>query len=169
MTANPDQDAYDDKLLHFVERFALMLVETGMPRMPARIFAYVLADDADRYTAGELARGLRVSPAAISVGVRDLVRMGMLAREREPGSRADTYRIFDDDVWSAIMRQRAPAITHWQAGLAEGIEVLGLARRGGRRLKETLTFFTFILDDLPHQLERWQKYRADALASSEST
>ena len=30
----------------FVERFALLLDEAGMPRMPARVFAAILADDA---------------------------------------------------------------------------------------------------------------------------
>ena len=31
---------------HFVEHFALLLDEAGMPRMPARAFAAVLAEDA---------------------------------------------------------------------------------------------------------------------------
>lgn len=159
MESTPPRDAYDDTLLRFVERFALVLAESGIPRMPARVFAYVLADDADRYTAGQLAEGLQVSSAAISGAVRYLVRTGLIAREREPGARADTYRIYDDDVWSAIMLQREPAIRRWQEGLAEGIDVLGLDRRGGRRLRETLHFFTFVLEDLPRQLERWQEYR----------
>ncbi|MGH8776583.1 MAG: GbsR/MarR family transcriptional regulator [Jiangellaceae bacterium] len=149
----------DDELLRFVERFALVLVQSGIPRMPARVFAYVLADDADRYTAGELAAGLRVSPAAISGAVRYLVQVGLVAKEREPGARVDTYRIYDDDVWSAILRQREPVIRRWQEILAEGADILGVDRRGGRRLQESLQFFTFVLEELPWQLERWQEYR----------
>ena len=47
---------------HFVERFALLLDEAGMPRMPARAFAAILAEDAGRLTARELAERLAVSP-----------------------------------------------------------------------------------------------------------
>jgi hypothetical protein len=42
----------------------------------ARRSSTVLAEDADRYTAGELAAGLRVSPAGISGAVRCLVHPG---------------------------------------------------------------------------------------------
>ena len=45
------------RLLRFVERFALALRDAGMAPMAARVLAYALADDADRYTAGDLASG----------------------------------------------------------------------------------------------------------------
>ena len=60
----------------FVEHFALLLDEAGVPRMPARVFAAILADDAGRLTAGELAERLQVSPAAISGAVRYLTQAG---------------------------------------------------------------------------------------------
>ena len=47
-----------------------------MPRMAARIFAYLLAEDADEYTVAELATGPRVSAAAISGSTRYLVDAG---------------------------------------------------------------------------------------------
>ena len=87
-----------DDLLRGVERFALILNGSGMPRMASRVFAYVLAEDSDRYTAAELAEGLRVSPAAISGALRYLLDTRMIFKEREPGTRADLYRIYDDDV-----------------------------------------------------------------------
>jgi hypothetical protein len=46
--------------------FALNLVEAGMARMPARVFAGVLVAEDGRQTAAELAELLQVSPAAIS-------------------------------------------------------------------------------------------------------
>ena len=64
-----------DATLRFVEDFALLLVDAGVPRMPARVFACVLADDAGALTAGELAERLQVSPAAISGAVRWLTQM----------------------------------------------------------------------------------------------
>ena len=62
--------ANDEDLLRAVERLAGMLYEAGMPRMAARVFSYALADDAEHYSAAELAEALRVSPAAISGAVR---------------------------------------------------------------------------------------------------
>src|SRR4030095_13763683 len=92
-------DADEEAVLRFVEQFALVLVEAGIPRMPARVFAYVLAVDADRHTAAELAAGLRVSPAAISGAVRYLVQVGLLGKERAPRSRRGYYpRIHEENL-----------------------------------------------------------------------
>lgn len=148
----------DDALLRFVEQFALVLAEAGLPRMPARVFAFVLADDADRYTAGELADGLRVSPAAISGAVRTLVQAGLLAKEREPGTRADQYRVYDDDVWSHIIMQREPLLKRYEDVLADGIRQIG-PTRGSRRLAETLDYMTFLREELPKTMEKWQERR----------
>jgi peptidylprolyl isomerase len=48
-------EKHEDAVLRFVERFALLLNEAGLPRMAARVFGYVLADDAESYSARELA------------------------------------------------------------------------------------------------------------------
>ncbi|HEX6247351.1 MAG TPA: MarR family transcriptional regulator [Nocardioidaceae bacterium] len=148
-----------DRLLRAVERIAMTLTETGIPRMPARVFAYILADDADRYTAGELAEGLRVSPAAISGAMRYLVTARMVFKEREPGQRADVYRIHDDDVWGKIMSARLPILEHWETSLAEAIADIGPQSRGGRRLLETQEFYAFMRKETEEMLERWAQHR----------
>jgi hypothetical protein len=56
----------EEAVRRFIERFALNLVEAGMARMPARVFAGVLVAEDGRQTAAELAELLQVSPAAIS-------------------------------------------------------------------------------------------------------
>lgn len=152
----PDQQ----EMLRFVERFALMLVDAGLlPRMPARVFAYVLVDDAQRYTAGELAAGLQVSPAAVSGAVRHLVQLGYLAREHLPGDRSDSYRIFDDDVWGNIVLQQQRVNRFYEQVAAEGVDVLGLDTPGGRRMQETVEFYAFMRDEVPRMVERWRAYR----------
>lgn len=149
----------DDAVLRFVEQFALILSEAGMPRMAARVFAYVLADDAERYTASELAAGLRVSLAAISGAVRQLVQLGLLGKEREPGSRSDHYRVYDDDVWYAITTQRTAILDHQIDFLTEGLKLLDVARPGGRRVRETLEFYRFMQVEILRSLERWREHR----------
>lgn len=158
-TGSDGDDRYQRDLLRFVERFALVLTDAGMPRMPARVFAYVLAEDADRYTAAELAAGLGVSPAAISGAVRYLVQSGMLGKEREPGERSDTYRIYDDDVWGTITQQRVELLREWEQRLAEGVELLGPDRPGGRRLQETQEFLAFTRDETTGMIERWREHK----------
>ncbi|MBN1174688.1 MAG: MarR family transcriptional regulator [Micromonosporaceae bacterium] len=148
-----------DQLLRFVERFALVLAGSGIPRMPARVFAYVLAEDAERYTAAELASGLRVSPAAISGAVRYLVQVGLLAKEREPGARSDHYRVFDDDVWGMISAHKLPLLQTYEDAAAEGAELLRPGSAGSNRMRETQAFFAFLKTEQLRVLERWREHR----------
>ena len=158
MTTDLTADEHD-RLLRAVERLTQMLTETGLPRMAARVFAFVLADDADRYTAAQLAEGLRVSPAAISGAVRYLVDIGLLFKDREPGTRADLYGVYDDDVWGTIMSARIPAMDRWVDALDDAVSEVGSARRGGQRLLETREFYTFMRRETAAMMERWKEHR----------
>lgn len=160
-------DSYE-ALLRFVEQFALVLVEAGVPRMPARVFAYVLAEDGTRYTAADLARGLRVSRAAISGAVRYLVQTGMLTKEREPGARSDHYCIDDEDVWHRIYEQRLPLIRRWAEELTQGIALLGTDRPGGQRLRETRAYMRFIEEEMTAMIERWPQRKQELLAEDDA-
>lgn len=152
-------DQTHDDLLRAVERFAQILAGSGMPRMAARVFAYVIADDSDRYTAAELADGLRVSPAAISGAVRYLLDTRMVFKEREPGTRADLYRVYDDDVWSAIMNARIPFLKYYEDAVTDAAHQIGVESRGGQRLAETAAFFAFIREEMVRAMERWPEHR----------
>lgn len=139
----------------FVERFAAVLVESGVPRMPARVFAALLADDAGRMTAAGLAERLQVSPAAISGAIRYLTQTGLVSREREPGSRRDVYRLHDDEWYEAIVR-REPLLPRWERALRDGVAAVGADTPAGRRLTESAAFFAFLQEELPAMLERWR-------------
>lgn len=152
-------DEEHERLLRAVERVAALLTEGGMPRMASRLFAYALADDADRYTAADFAEGLRVSPAAVSGAVRYLLDTRLLFKDREPGTRADLYRIYDDDVWSAIMLARLPMLEMWEQAVAEAADLVGVDHRGGRRLRETQEYFRFTRLEMADMIERWKEHR----------
>jgi predicted transcriptional regulator len=151
------------EVLRFVERFAIVLASTGMARMSARVFAYALIDDADRHTATELAEALRVSPAAISMSVRDLVNAGLLGKQREPGDRTDTYVLHDEDIWSEIYLKREGLLNQFERTAAAGIALVGRERPGGRRLAETAAYFAFVRTEMPELVERWRKYRQEVM------
>lgn len=153
-----------EDLLRYVERFAQVLRESGMSPMAARVFAYALADDADRYTAAELAEGLRVSPAAISGAVRYLVQVGLLARDRQPGTHGGVYSLYTDDIWYQIYRSQLGQLRRYQEVAAEGVSVVGADTPGGRRLRETADFFGFLDAEYPAVMERWHARRSAAAA-----
>ncbi|SDM30971.1 DNA-binding transcriptional regulator GbsR, MarR family [Streptomyces wuyuanensis] len=142
----------------FVERFAAQLVEAGMTRMPARVFAALLSSDSGAMTSAELGEQLQVSPAAVSGAVRYLSQQHMVSREREPGSRRERYRVHSDQ-WYEALTNRDAILKRWSDSLREGVTSLGAETPAGRRLAETVAFFDFIQDELTAMMERWREHR----------
>jgi DNA-binding transcriptional regulator GbsR (MarR family) len=140
----------------FVEQFAAVLTETGFPRMPARLFAALLASDSGTMTAPDLAGLLRISPAAISGAVRYLTQVNLVSREHEPGSRRERYRVHSD-VWYEAMARRDRVLSRCEQSLRKGIELLGRNTGAGARMAETLAFFEFIQGELHSLLDRWRE------------
>jgi predicted transcriptional regulator len=143
----------------FIERFAAVLVEAGVPPMPARVFSALLVTDSGRLTAAELTELLGASPAAISGAVRYLEHVGMIGREREPGSRRDVY-LLRNDLWYEMTLGRDQVLTHWASAARDGAEILGPLTPAGRRLADSCDFFVFVQQELPALLERWRARQA---------
>ena len=143
----------------FIEGFAAALADGGVPRMPARVFAALLATDSGRLTAAELAERLQVSPAAISGAVRYLTQVALVSREREPGSRRDSYRVLNDLWYEAVLR-REPLLARWERSMREGVQALGADTPAGARMAESTAFFEFLQEELPALLDRWRARRA---------
>ncbi|WP_217140907.1 GbsR/MarR family transcriptional regulator [Streptomyces sp. AC627_RSS907] len=142
----------------FVEGFAAQLVEAGMQRMPARVFAALLASDSGSLTSAELGTQLKVSPAAVSGAVRYLAQQHMVSREREPGSRRERYRVHSDQ-WYEALTSRETILKRWEAALGEGVRSLGAETPAGRRMAETLAFFEFVDGEIAAMMERWRLHR----------
>jgi predicted transcriptional regulator len=142
----------------FVESFAAQLVEAGLPRMPARVFAALLASDSGSLTSAELGEQLRVSPAAVSGAVRYLAQQHMVSREREPGSRRERYRVHSNQ-WYEALTNRETVLKRWEGALREGVAGLGAGTPAGRRMAETLAFFEFVETEIAAMMERWREHR----------
>jgi DNA-binding transcriptional regulator GbsR (MarR family) len=143
----------------FIERFASVLVEAGVPPMPARVFSALLVTDSGRLTAAELAALLAASPAAISGAVRYLSQVGMISREREPGSRRDVYLVLDD-LWYEMSVRQDQVLARWVSAARDGVEILGRRTLAGQRLADSLDFFQFLQQELPALLDRWRDHKA---------
>jgi hypothetical protein len=154
-----DRSERDDAAVsQFVERFSSILVDAGWPRMPARVFVTLLASEAGQQTAGELADLLLVSPAAISGAVRVLIQLGLIRREREPGSRRDIFRV-EEDVWYHVIDRRLTALARWGDHLGTGLTAVGTDTVAGARLADMVDFFDFLREEMPIMMNRWRDRR----------
>jgi DNA-binding transcriptional regulator GbsR (MarR family) len=151
--------AATDPLFDYIERFAAVLVVAGFPPMPARVFVALLVTDSGHLTAAELAALLQISPAAVSGAVRYLIQLGLVHKERVPGSRRDYYRM-PPNMWDDMLRMRDQVMARWTAMVREGIDLVGRDTAAGARLAEQAAFLEFAADQFAGVLARWDRYRA---------
>src|ERR1700722_3298921 len=141
-------------LPEFIEKFAAVLIVTGFPPMPARVFVALLISDTGGLTAADLADLLQISPAAVSGAVRYLSGLGLVRKERVPGARREYYRM-PGDVWYQVMLLRNQALTRWAALLKEGIDLVGADTGAGRRMAGHAGFIEFLTAEMPAVMARW--------------
>jgi DNA-binding MarR family transcriptional regulator len=151
-------DPTPEVISRFVERFAGVLANSGVPTMSARVMGRMLVSPTGTMTSSELAESLRISQPAVSGAVRQLLQVGFISRERIPGSRKDHYRI-RDDVFAAILERRNSALGEWESTSRSGVELFGSDSPVGRRLAEAADFFAFIHQDLDQLIKTWREER----------
>ncbi len=149
----------EEAVRRFADRFATVLTQAGIPLMPARVLVALLTTDAPRLTAEDIARVLRVSPAAVSGAVRYLMPLGLVSRETEPGSRRYRYRM-PDDMWHEVVRLQDQVMQRWTQTLREGLGLFGPASATGARLSASIEYFEFVQQELRQVLSRWEEHRA---------
>jgi DNA-binding transcriptional regulator GbsR (MarR family) len=160
----PDEPGAKDPMFGYIERFAAVLVAAGFPPMPARIFVALLVTDSGRLSAAELAGMLQISPAAVSGAVRYLIQLGLVHKERVPGSRRDYYRM-PGNMWDDMLRMRDQVMSRWTTLVREGIDLVGPDTQAGERLAEQASFLEFASKELGEILDRWERYRASGEAA----
>lgn len=79
MSDGPSQDAEQRR---YLDRFAMVLADSGYPRMAAKVFSALLPSPDGKRTAAELGEQPEVGPSAIPGGVNYLLRTGMAVRGR---------------------------------------------------------------------------------------
>ncbi|MBW9207762.1 MarR family transcriptional regulator [Mumia sp. zg.B17] len=149
----------NDTLTDFVDQFSTILRDSGVPPMPARTFAYVLGLGRPSYTAADLAETTGASPAAISGAVTYLIGVGML--ERHGGAdRRHHYRLPPGDLWASMIRRREAILVRRYEALAQAATDLGGRHdEHGAPLELGAMLFSFMAEDVPAMLARWEAYR----------
>lgn len=146
----------DTDISRFVERLGTTLTSLGMQRVPARVFAALMADEDGRMTSAELTGALSLSPSSVSGAVRYLTEMRMIHREREPGSRRDVY-VVAEDQWHETMLNIDQIYGRLKNAVAEGVPVVGSGSPAGRRLDTTVRFLDFIMAEMGGLVNRWEE------------
>jgi DNA-binding transcriptional regulator GbsR (MarR family) len=131
----------------FVERFVMLMVQTGLPRMAARVFACLVTTDSGALTAAELVQQLRVSPASVSKAIGYLEGLELVRRERDPRRRRQRY-VIDDDLWLRTWVTDAQRHARWASTAQQGAEIFGAATPAGARLDHMRRFFAQLSNDM---------------------
>jgi DNA-binding transcriptional regulator GbsR (MarR family) len=150
------------RAIEAAEQTAALLASAGVPRMPSRVLAALLAAPADGYTAAELADRLGVSAAAVSGGVRYLQTLGVVRRISRPGERRDRYRL-TDDTWYTALTSKSPLYEQ----LAQLMDRIAAESEAGEQAAEMAQFFRFIAARMPTLLAEWEDRRGGSVTSSE--
>ncbi|MBB1243767.1 MarR family transcriptional regulator [Streptomyces durbertensis] len=129
--------------------------------MPARVFSCLLASDTGSLSSADLGERLLISPAAVSGAVRYLSQVHLIARERQPGSRRERYRVHTD-VWYEAMTNRDAVLNRWIHTFSSGVEAVGPESPAGRRIAESVEFLTFMRNEMAALMERWRTTRRES-------
>ena len=141
-----------------VERLGAGLAAAGLPLLPSRVFAALLATEDGRLTSAELTELLHISPAAVSGAVRYLGQVRMMRRERERGSRRDVYVVMDD-AWHDVLMQKDQIYAPSLPALVAARTAVGPGSRAGERMQLSVEFLEFIQDEMGAIAARWEAYK----------
>lgn len=154
----PERDA--QAVAQFVEDFGDVMTESGIPRMPSRVLACLMAAERGALTAAELSDRLQISAASVSGAIRYLIQVRLVTRGRQPDSRRDLYRV-QQNVWYESLLDRNHMLRHWNQILATGIDAVGPDSEAGDRLAESGEFLEFLQNELAGAVDRWNAHLAN--------
>ncbi|MCG8925647.1 GbsR/MarR family transcriptional regulator [Lentzea sp. CC55] len=151
-----DGTSQDTEERRFLERFAVVLSDSGYPRMAARVFSALLMSPTGKRTAAELVELLGVGPSAISGGINYLLRTGMAIRERDPGQRRDHYGVHQL-AWFEALTSSDSVYRRFEDVAKEGTKIFGPDTEVGARLAQTERFFAFLRQEIPQLMRKWRE------------
>lgn len=142
----------DEAVREYEEAFATVFMQSGLPKMTARVLVSLFTTDAGSLTAAELAQRLQVSPASISKAIAFLDNQGLVRRERDE-RRRERY-VIDNDVWyqSMIASARAHALLVETA--RQGVTILGPDTPAAARLENIARFVDFVSESIVRAAEQ---------------
>ncbi|MFK3735705.1 MarR family transcriptional regulator [Streptomyces sp. NPDC088090] len=136
----------------YEEAFATVFMQSGLPRMTARVLAALYATDAGSLTAGELGERLQVSAGSVSKAIAFLEGQSLIRRERDD-RRRERY-IVDDELWYQSMIAAAKANEQMVEIARQGVAVLGPGTPAAARLENVARFMDFVSEGIVRAAEQ---------------
>ncbi|MFF4592414.1 helix-turn-helix domain-containing protein [Amycolatopsis sp. NPDC001319] len=136
----------------YEETFTVLLMQSGLPRMAARVLTCLYISDDGSVTAAELVRHLQVSPASVSKAVSLLDGLGLLSRERDE-RRRERY-VADNDVWYQSVLASARANAQLAETARQGVAILGRDTPAAARLENIARFVDFVGESIARAAEQ---------------
>jgi DNA-binding transcriptional regulator GbsR (MarR family) len=149
----PEVDGRDPEAVReYEEVFTTVLMESGTPKMMARVLTCLYTTDSGSLTAAELVQRLQVSPASISKAITFLESQDLVRRERDE-RRRERY-VVDDDLWYQSMIASARSTAQLVETARQGVVVLGPHTPAAARLENVARFLDFITESLTRAAEQ---------------
>jgi DNA-binding transcriptional regulator GbsR (MarR family) len=126
----------------YEETLTTVFMQSGLPKMMARVLVCLYTTDSGSLTASELVRRLQVSPASISKAITFLAGQGLVRRERDE-RRRERY-IVDDDVWYQATIASSKALARVMETSRQGVDVLGRGTPAATRLENIARYVDFV-------------------------
>ena len=79
--------------------------------------------------------------------MRHLTHIGVINREREPGSRRERYSTRTEQ-WYESFGRHDQITAHWEQTLRSGVDIVGADTPAGRGVAETAGFFAFLRGEI---------------------
>ena len=141
-----------EAVAEFEELFTTVMMQSGLPKMMARVLACIVTTDSGSLTASELVQRLQVSPATISKSISFLESQTLVRRERDE-RRRERY-VVDDDLWYQSMVASVHSLTRQVEVARKGVDVLGPGTPSGARLESVARFLDFVAESLARAAEQ---------------
>ncbi len=132
--------------------FTTVLMQSGLPKMMARVLVCLYTTDAGSLMASELVQRLQVSPASVSKAIAYLESQGLVRRERDE-RRRERY-VIDDDVFYQATMASARSNAQLVETARQGILILGAGTPAAARLENIARFVDFISETIVRAAEQ---------------
>jgi len=136
----------------YEEMFTTILMQSGLPKMMARVLTCLYTTDAASLTASELVQRLQVSPASISKAITFLESQGLARRERDE-RRRERY-VVDDDVFYQSIMASARSNALLAAAARQGVSILGPDTPAAARLENIARFVDLVGESITRAAEQ---------------
>ncbi len=143
----------DAAVREYEETFTTLLMQSGVPKMMARVLTCLYTSDTGSLTAAELVQRLDVSPASVSKAISYLEVQGLARRERDEESRRERY-VVDNDVWYQSMIAAAQSNAQLAETARQGVVVLGAGSPAANRLENIARFLDFVGERIARAAEQ---------------